>query len=145
VIVLVDTGVWVEYFRRRPRLAGAALDQLEELLRDDLAAVILPIRAELLSGRLKREHTADVRAALAGLRHLDLDWNAADTWEALARMAQDARSAGAPTAGLVDRMVLLAAERAGAALWTLDTSLTQLASSRGTSVWDGAVKQSPGR
>jgi predicted nucleic acid-binding protein len=134
VIVLVDTSVWAEYFRKRPRLSGGELDRLDGLIRDDLVATVHPVRAALLSGRVKKEHEARVRAALGAMRSLDLDWNAAETWDAIARCAQDARDAGAPSVGLVDRMVLLSAERARATLWTLDQPLRRLAASRGSTV-----------
>lgn len=131
MIVLIDTSVWAEYFRRRSRLSEAEGAALDELIRDDRAAVVQPIRAEILSGRIKREQEKAVRDAFGALRSIDLDWNATATWDAIAGCAKDARGAGIPTVGIVDRMVLLAAERAGAALWSLDGPLRKLAKSRG--------------
>jgi hypothetical protein len=40
-----------------------------------------------------------------------------------------------PTASIVDRMVLLAAERGRATLWTLDGRLVKLAVSRGCALF----------
>jgi len=137
VIVLVDTVVWAEYFRRRSRLTTDQLDRLDGLIEDDLAAIVQPIRAELLSGRVKKEREAELRAALRALRAIDLDWNAEDTWDSIARCARDARDAGIPVTGVVDRMVLLAAEAARVELWTLDTPLLRLAKSRGVTVFAG--------
>jgi predicted nucleic acid-binding protein len=137
VIVLVDTSVWAEYFRRHSRLSAGALDRLQELVRDDLVATVLPIRAEVLSGRVKKEREAEVRAAFASLRSADLDWNAAPTWEDIAQCAREAREAGVPATGIVDRMILLASERSGAALWTLDEPLLRLAANRRSKVYTG--------
>ena len=123
MIVLVDTSVWAEYFRQHPRLASRELDRLDELIGDDLAGIVHPVRTEVLSGRVKKAREAEVRAALYALRSLDPDWNARDVWDAIAQAAGDAREAGAPAAGLVDRMIVVAAERAAAALWTLDRPL----------------------
>jgi predicted nucleic acid-binding protein len=137
VIVLVDTSVWAEYFRRHSRLSAGALDRLQELVRDDLVATVLPIRAEVLSGRVKKEREAEVRAAFASLRSADLDWNAAPTWGDIAQCAREAREAGVPATGIVDRMILLASERSGAALWTLDEPLLRLAANRRSKVYTG--------
>jgi predicted nucleic acid-binding protein len=135
--VLVDTSVWVEYFRKRPRLARQQLDRLDDLICEDLVAIVQPVQAEVLSGRIKKEREPEIRAAFGALRSLDLDWNAPATWDAVARCAVHAREAGVPCAGLVDRMVLLAAEHGGAALWTLDGPLLKLAQSRNAALFRG--------
>jgi predicted nucleic acid-binding protein len=124
-----------EYFGRRPRLESRELDRLDELIRDDLVGMVHPVRAEVLSGRVRREREAEIRAALNALRSLDLDWNASEVWDAIAKAAGDAREADAPAVGLVDRMIMLAAERAPASLWTLDRPLATLAQGRGVDVF----------
>lgn len=134
MIVLVDTSVWAEYFRRRSRLSAEQLTQLDELIGDDRVVIVHPIRAEILSGQVKKTREAEVRAALSALTSIDLDWNDADTWDEVARCAQEARQAGIPSAGLVDRMIVLAAEHAGATIWSLDEPLRGLAAGRGVAL-----------
>jgi predicted nucleic acid-binding protein len=94
--VLVDTSVWAEFFRSRPAIPRAAITTLRALIEDDRVVTLLPIEAEVLSGRVAGTKEREVRQAFSAIEHIDLDWSARTTWERivdLARAAQAARRA----------------------------------------------------
>lgn len=125
--VLVDASVWIEFFRPRPALPSASLEIFSDLLADDQVVIIHPIRSELLSGSLDGTKRQRIAEALGAIRLIDPDWNAPGLWDRIVEMAGIARQKSLPIPGIVDRMVLVAAERAGAGLWTLDRAMLKLA------------------
>ncbi len=125
--VLVDTSIWIEFFWSRPQLSQESLGFLDLLIEDDRAVTIFPIQTEVLSGRISEKKEREIREAFGVMTHIDLDWNAAATWERLSELAQVAHKASLPIPGIVDRMILSAAEKAGASLWTLERALRKLA------------------
>lgn len=128
MIVLVDTSIWIEFFRPRPALSEAAMGILSHLLEDDQAATIHPIATELLSGRLDARKKKQICEAIEVMMHIDPDWNMREVWGEMVEMAEVAYRRSLPVPGIVDRMILVAAEKAGASLWALDRSLLRLAS-----------------
>ena len=63
--VLVDTSVWSLALRRRaPPAAHPAVDELRRLIANGLAAMVGPIRQELLSGIKDKETFARLREQL---------------------------------------------------------------------------------
>jgi predicted nucleic acid-binding protein len=125
--VLVDSSVWIEFFRSRTRLDSTALGALARFIERDQAVTILPIEVEVLSGHPSPRVERTIREAFAALRHVDLDWNASTTWQHLSALGAHARASALPVPGVVDRMVVAAAQAAGAALWTLDVGMQRLA------------------
>ncbi len=125
--VLVDTSVWIEFFRARPQLPRDSLDFLDLLIADDRAVTILPIQAEVLSGRVSTKREREIREAFGALEHVDLDWNASSTWDDVVALARVAQKSSHSIPGIVDRMILLSAQRSESSLWTLDQSLIRLA------------------
>jgi predicted nucleic acid-binding protein len=132
--VLVDTSVWAEYFRRKSRLPLMALEALSELIAADLLVIIQPIRAEVLSGHIKKGREQEVRRALESIEPADLDWSAAETWNQVVACAHASRERDLPVLGIVDRMILLAGEASNAKLWTLDKPLEKVYLARGNSI-----------
>jgi predicted nucleic acid-binding protein len=63
--VLVDTTVWSSAFRRDASLHDAITVELTELIRDGSAAIIGPIRQEILSGVADGRRFAKLCSALA--------------------------------------------------------------------------------
>jgi predicted nucleic acid-binding protein len=111
-LIVVDTSVWVDYFRRGSRDVRSALSSL---LDQDQVVLVAPVRVELFSGasgqdlpRLKRVLSA-----------LPL-WLPTDaTWATMERWAQDGGGRG-QRFGLGDLLVgAIAAER-GSPVWSLD-------------------------
>lgn len=125
--VLVDTSVWIEFFRSRPQLSEESLSFLNLLIVDDRVVTIYPIQAELFSGTISKDRETGIRGAFDAMIHIDLDWNAASTWNELVEKAHKARKASLPIPGIVDRMILAAAEKGETSLWTLDRPLKRLA------------------
>lgn len=117
-MVLVDTSVWIEHFRRGlPRLR-AMLEATEVLCH---AFVI----GELACGNLGNRR--EILDLLAGLPGLD---RASD--EEVLRFIEAHRLYGKGL-GLIDMHLLAACHSAGTALWTLDKRLAGTASGIGVS------------
>ena len=135
-MMLVDTSVWAEYFRSRPALSRGQLDALAAQIENDEVVTVLPIEAEVLSGRIAGAKERDIRAAFEAFEHVDLDWNARATWDAIIALAHASQRNSLPTLGVVDRMVLLAAESRRVSLWTLDRALARVAKARGVAAVD---------
>jgi predicted nucleic acid-binding protein len=136
--ILVDTSVWAEFFRSRPAIPRQAVTTLRALIEDDRVVTLLPIEAEVLSGRIAGTKESEVRRAFAAIEHIDLDWSARTTWDGIVDLARAAQAADLPMAGIVDRMVVLAAETRSVRLWTLDRRLARLATARGLAMFGGA-------
>jgi predicted nucleic acid-binding protein len=127
--MLVDTSVWIEFFARRTRaLTTDELGAMAEAIADGEVCIVMPIYAELLSGA--RHDDLEVRALLSTLRFVDLDWNTRTVWERVAALGEVAHTRRLPIPGLVDRMILAAAEESGEPLWALDGPLRRLARAR---------------
>lgn len=115
---LVDTSVWIDFFR------GSGSSRLAALLDTDDALVHPWVRGELALGRLGAK-----RAAILG----DLTLRAAapllDDEEILHLI--DVRSLAGSGIGWVDAHLCGSALVAGAALWTLDRRLARAAAALG--------------
>ncbi len=117
-MVLVDTSVWVAFFR------GSRAPPLQALLEAGEAQVHPWVLGELALGQLGRKRAA----ILDDLRRLPPVAVVSDD-EVLAMI--EARSLGGRGVGWVDSQLLAAAMVAGSALWTLDRRLAGVASSLG--------------
>ena len=78
-MVLVDTSVWSLALRRRPESLSIderhLVDEWKKLVREGGAALIGPIRQEILSG-LRTQSTFDsLRVLLRSFRHLEIEPN----------------------------------------------------------------------
>lgn len=131
-MVLLDTSVWIEYFRPRPQINPAIVALLLEERR---VVTCLPVRAELYSGVYFPEARRKFVWAFDASRTIDPDWNAVGTWDQLASFAQVAHRRGLGLPGLVDRMILLAARESDGYLWTLERKLQRLAEAVGVPVF----------
>lgn len=133
--VLVDTSVWIEFFRPRPALSETSLATFSDLLTDDCVVTVHPIRAELLSGRLDGGRKVLVSEVLSAVGGIDPDWNGSDVWKRIIEMAGLAHQESLPVPGIVDRMILAAAERARVSLWALDQTMLKLARTLGIHIF----------
>ena len=119
-LVLVDTSVWVRFFRAEHSANAQALDQLLSLA---AVATCGPIRAEVISGAKTRREFQRLRDLFTAVRDLpppDAIWNAIEAHRfALARRGYQA--------SLVDLWVALTAHTHAAALWTLDEDFEHIA------------------
>jgi predicted nucleic acid-binding protein len=126
--VLVDTSVWSLALRRRGSAPLAARDQrkvaaLRELITEGTAALIGPIRQELLSGIRDRSDFERLRALLSHFPHiaiLDSDYDLA------AESFNRCRREGiAPAA--IDMLIAAVAARAKVPLLTADRDFERYA------------------
>jgi predicted nucleic acid-binding protein len=117
--VLVDTSVWIDFFRGDARV----LARLDPLLEDDRAAVAGPIVAEVTSGARTSAVFRQLRARLAALTMLEAP---ADVWDRVAA-ARFSLARSGTQAHLVDLLIALTASHAGHALLTRDRDFTAIA------------------
>lgn len=123
-MVLVDTSVWIEFFKRSPAIS---LTQLELFIEEGQVVTCWPVKTEVLSGDMSRQTRSIVSDALNAMISVDPDWNSPATWKNLVGFATGARRKGLSVPGIIDRMILLAAKESGAKLWTLDKKMGKLA------------------
>ncbi len=125
--VLVDTSVWSLALRRRDADLAAnerrLRDGLAELIADDRAAIIGPIRQEVLSG--VRTATAFERL-LAALGAFDDEPLVTADFEEAAQAHNRCRQAGV-AGSAVDFLICAAARRRGLAIFTTDRDFERYA------------------
>lgn len=119
-MILVDTSVWVEYFRKDDR-AG----ELAELLEFDLVLLHPWVLGELALGGLGSQ-----RSAIAHLQHVPAAPVVSD--QEVLDLILERRLTGQGI-GWVDANVLASALVAGGDLWTLDSRLARTARDLGVS------------
>ncbi|MBI2982172.1 MAG: PIN domain-containing protein [Deltaproteobacteria bacterium] len=130
--VLVDTSVWIEFFRPKPPIDISPLDLL---IREREVTTCRPIIAEVLSGKMSSGTRSTVSRALNALTLVDLDWNIGSSWEKVIDLASLAHQKGIGIPGLVDRMILVSAQESGNQLWTLEAKLQKLAGLAGVGLF----------
>jgi predicted nucleic acid-binding protein len=118
-VILVDTSVWVEYFRGTDRAAG-----LDDLL-DDNELLLHPwVLGELVLGGLGKSP----ESVIADLRRLPEAVRVAD--EEVLELVRARRLSG-KAIGWVDAQLLASALVGGNELWTFDTGLARVAKDLG--------------
>lgn len=122
--VLVDSSVWIEFFQ--PKTLHS-LQPLESLIQERQVATCLPVKSEVLSGRMSADVRQLVENAFDAMDFIDLDWSSKDTWNEIVNLSLMGRKKQASIPGIVDRMILACCLRSTVALWTLDLKLQKLA------------------
>ncbi len=117
-MIIVDTSVWVEFFRNREPVHA----RLSELL--DRRAVLASegAFAELLSGARGQQEVDVVESFWKSLPKVD----EAGIWIEAGKLSA-ARGLGAKGVGLIDSTLLALSARTGAEIWTLDRRLAEAA------------------
>lgn len=110
--ILVDTSVWVEYFRKKQPFYGA----LEDLIEQDRVCTISFIAAEILQGARSEMEFMTLRGATEIFHLLE---ESPDTWIESARLSSTLRQKG-QRVGLGDCYIATMAHRHGKPLWSLD-------------------------
>lgn len=116
--MIVDTSVWVDFFRGRDR---KLVKELTYLLDDDRVALASPIRLELLTGASNRElpHLRRLLSALPLLVPGPSLWGMLETWVTVAR-AQGER------VGAFDLLIAGVTHEHEAWVWSLDDDFTRM-------------------
>jgi predicted nucleic acid-binding protein len=118
-VIVVDTSVWIAYFRGKP--ARLMLD-LQDLLDQDRVALPAPVRIELLSGA-RGPDVGRLRRVLSALPH----WLPSDaTWTTMEAWAVSAGAKGEHF-GIGDLLIGAIAYERGASIWSLDHDFARLA------------------
>lgn len=117
-MIVVDTSVWIDYFRYGTPSTTSAL---QSLLEQDLVVMAAPVRVELFSGSGRRDVTRlkRVLSALPLWLPTDATWTTMEAW------AQRGSARG-QRFGVGDLLVAaIAAERA-APVWSLDADFARM-------------------
>jgi predicted nucleic acid-binding protein len=118
-VILVDTSVWVEAFRRgRSREA----EHLGALLDADEVAITAPARIEILSGSSAAD-LPRLRRTLSALPRFD---PGPSTWQRMEAWVERAVSAGRRF-GATDLLVAAVAAENDFAVWSLDGAFAEMA------------------
>jgi predicted nucleic acid-binding protein len=118
-VILVDTSVWIEAFRRE---SSAEAQHLRELLDADQVALAGPVRIEILSGSSAAE-LPKLRRVLSALPvHLPT----ARTWDLLESWVGRAVRAG-QRFGMADLLIAGLAAENDFEVWSLDGDFARMA------------------
>jgi predicted nucleic acid-binding protein len=118
-VILVDTSVWIEAFRRAH---SPEADHLRTLLDAGEVAMAQPIRIELLSG----SSAADLPRLRRTLSALPLFVPGVPTWERIEGWVERAVSAGRRF-GAADLLIAAVAAENDLSVWSLDRTFAEMA------------------
>ena len=127
-MVLVDTSVWIAFFRKGSSLAAMKLDVL---LEEGEACICGLIEAELLPG-LRKEDRARVRSLMAGLPCLEI---ATDIWVDVAGIQERSLAQGTGPFSIPDLILAAVALRYKVPLFSLDRHFQSIARVTGLQLW----------
>lgn len=128
-MVLVDTSVWIGFFRDG---SSSAARRLDALLEEGEACICGLIEAELLPG-LHRKDRARVRALMTGLPCLE---TAADIWNDVADIQERSLAQGLGPFSIPDLVVAAVALRHKVPLFSLDKHFLSVARVTGLKLWE---------
>ena len=122
--VLIDTPVWSIVFRRPERPENAViLEQVGALIKAGLAAIIGPVRQELLSGIKEKAQFDRMRDELRGFVDISIT---TDDYETAASFCNACRSRGIQGSP-IDFLICAIAVRHDLAILTTDADFTHYA------------------
>lgn len=128
-MVLVDTSVWIAFFREG---ASRAAKELDVLLEEGSACFCGLVEAELLPG-LRREDRTRVRALMAGLPCLEIS---TDIWTDVAEIQERSLAQGLGPFSIPDLILTAVALRNKVPLFSLDRHFVSLARVTGLRLWE---------
>lgn len=105
-MILIDTSVWIEVFRRNSRLRLESLCKIEEVV------LVLPVYQEVLQGFREEAHFLKAQEALANARFVELPLGMGVT-KAAVDLFRLARSKGLTVRSTVDCLIAACAIRHG--------------------------------
>ena len=128
-MVLVDTSVWIAFFREGP---SSAAKKLDALLEEGEACICGLIEAELLPGLQKKDRNR-VRALMTGLPSLE---TAADIWKDVTDIQERSLAQGLGPFSIPDLIVAAVALRHKVPLFSLDKHFLPIARVTGLQLWE---------
>ncbi len=123
MMVIVDTSVWSLALRRAVKFNDPARDELEQLIQDGRAALIGPIRQEILSGVKDKKQFDRLRDNLRAFPDVELT---AEDYEDGARFFNTCRAKGIQGSN-TDFLICAAAIRRDISILTTDRDFEQFA------------------
>jgi predicted nucleic acid-binding protein len=127
-MVLVDTSVWIAYFRQPQSRAALALSHLLETSEVCTCGLV---EAELLPG-IRKSDRGSVREYMASLRHVEIP---PDIWQDVAAIQEQALGAGAGPFSLPDLVIAAVAIRNRVQVFTLDRHFEEIQTQSDLSLW----------
>lgn len=127
-MVLVDTSVWIAFFRDGSSQAAKKLDML---LDEGEACFCGLIEAELLPG-LRKEDRTRVRTLMAGLPCMEI---ATDIWADVAEIQERSLAQGLGPFSIPDLILAAVALRHKVPLFSLDSHFLSIARVTGLKLW----------
>lgn len=115
-MILVDTSVWIEFFR-----GASSAKELIEVLDEGLVALAAPVWIELLSGA-RRDEKPRLRKVLSALPRL---YPLRSTWSLMEKMVETASRKG-HRFGSVDLLIAAIAVENDASVWSLDSDFARM-------------------
>lgn len=117
-MIVVDTSVWIDFFRGRQPVA----EKLTALLEQDEVALPIPVRIEILSGakRAERPRLGRLLSALPVLYPTDASWQRVEAWVTTG-------AARGHRFGFADLLIAAIAADNGCNLWSLDSDFSRMA------------------
>jgi predicted nucleic acid-binding protein len=117
-LILVDSSVWIEFFRGRNKNVGY---ELQHLLDSDEVILAAPIRIEILSGCSKKT-LSRLRKLLSAL---PLYYPSESTWKRIEGWIETAVTAGQKF-GMGDLLIASIAVDQDSLLWSLDSDFERM-------------------
>lgn len=117
--VLVDTSVWVDYFRGT---SPPVSEKMDSLLSEAVVCVPKIVLAELLQGAKSDREVAAIEDFLEAFTIID---HGPDTWMKAGKLSRRLRSRGR-TIHLIDCYIAVIAEESRCALFTLDEHFREI-------------------
>lgn len=118
-MVVIDTSVWVEYFKRPDSLPA---EEAARLVVSGNVLVVGPVIAELLQGARSQE---DLRVMQEALTSLPFAEATRDTWVKVGRLSLDLRKGGIQIP-IVDLYIAVLASERQATVYTLDRGMHRI-------------------
>ena len=118
-VVIVDTSVWIEYFKGGHEPARAVL---RDLIRTEQAALVGVVLAELLQGCRTPKEGDTILSKLAGLRFLETNFS---TWKRTGELSASLRRKGI-TLPLSDLIIAAIAFEHHCQIYALDPHFEQI-------------------
>ncbi len=111
-LILVDTSIWIDFFRKRENI----FEQLNQLVEEKRVATVKLVIAELIQGA-RQEKEIEVIKNLGDV--IPILTELSDAWEKAGKLSYDLRKKG-KTVGLADCYIAIMAGIHNACLFSLD-------------------------
>lgn len=117
-MILVDTSVWIEFFRGKNKKIG---EEVQSLLDSDEIILAAPVRIEILSG-CSKNNFKQLRQLLSAL---PVFYPSSTTWERIESWIEKAVSSG-ERFGVGDLLIASIAADQNSAIWSLDADFGRM-------------------